>query len=114
MTDFFEGTQTLAEHLMHSTLSRESWFLLGQLLKRFQTQGFRHADLNANNILIDNQGQFFVIDFDRAQMMKAIGDWQWRPLYRLQRSLNKIHQSSSLCFGDDDWQALMDGYQATD
>ena len=112
MTDFFEDTDTLAESLMHNTLPRESWRRLGQLLKRFQLEGFRHADLNANNILVDHMGQFFVIDFDRAKLMGSLGDWQWKPLYRLQRSLDKINRSSRLRYGDDDWQALMDGYQA--
>jgi 3-deoxy-D-manno-octulosonic acid kinase len=92
MTDFFDDTETLAESLIHNTLPRESWVELGRLLKRFQSQGFRHADLNANNILIDHQGQFFVIDFDRARMEKSLGDWQWKPLYRLQRSLDKINR----------------------
>ena len=113
MTNFFEDTETLAESLMRNTLPRESWVILGRLLKRFQVNGFRHADLNANNILIDNQGHFFLIDFDQAQMMKVLGDWQWKPLYRLQRSLDKINRTSTLHYGDDDWQALMDGYQAT-
>jgi 3-deoxy-D-manno-octulosonic acid kinase len=113
MTDFFEDTETLAESLTHNSLSKESWFELGRLLKQFQVKGFRHADLNANNILIDNQGQFFVIDFDRARKMNDLGDWQWKPLYRLQRSLDKINRTSHLHFGDDDWQTLMDGYQAT-
>ncbi len=113
MTDFFEDTETLAESLMHNTLPRESWVKLGRLLKQFQAKGFCHADLNANNILIDHQGKFFVIDFDRARMMTALGDWQWRPLYRLQRSLDKINRTRYLHYGDDDWQALMDGYQAS-
>jgi 3-deoxy-D-manno-octulosonic acid kinase len=113
MTDFFEDTETLAESLTHNSLPKESWFELGQLLKQFQVKFFRHADLNANNILIDNRGQFFVIDFDRARMMSDLGDWQWKPLYRLQRSLDKINRASHLHYGDDDWQALMDGYQAT-
>jgi 3-deoxy-D-manno-octulosonic acid kinase len=113
MTDFFEGTETLAESLFHKSLPQGSWFRLGRLLKQFQVKGFRHADLNANNILIDNQGQFFLIDFDQALMMKVLGDWQWKPLYRLQRSLDKINRTSPLHYGDDDWQALMDGYQAT-
>lgn len=113
MTDFFEETQTLAELLAHSSLPQASWLQLGRLLKQFQVKGFRHADLNANNILVDNQQQFFVIDFDRARMMDTLDDWQWKPLYRLQRSLDKINRTSPLHYGDDDWQALMDGYQAT-
>ncbi len=113
MTDFFEDTETLAESLTHNSLPQGSWFQLGRLLKQFQVKGFRHADLNANNILMDHQGHFFLIDFDRGRMMTALGDWQWKPLYRLQRSLDKINRTSPLHYGDDDWQALMDGYQAT-
>lgn len=112
MTDFFEDTETLAESLMQKSLPRDCWRQLGSLLRQFQSQGFRHADLNANNILIDKHGQFFVIDFDQAKMMSSLGDWQWKPLYRLQRSLEKINRKSRLRYGDDDWQALMDGYQA--
>jgi 3-deoxy-D-manno-octulosonic acid kinase len=113
MTDFFEDTETLAESLTHNSLPQESWVQLGWLLKQFQVKGFRHADLNANNILMDHEGQFFVIDFDQAQIMTALGEWQWKPLYRLQRSLDKINRTSHLHYGDDDWQSLMDGYQAT-
>ncbi|MFT5549927.1 MAG: 3-deoxy-D-manno-octulosonic acid kinase [Gammaproteobacteria bacterium] len=112
MTDFFEDTETLAESLSHNSLAQEAWFRLGRLLKQFQEKGFRHADLNANNILMNDKGEFFLIDFDQAKMMAALGDWQWKPLYRLQRSLDKINRARPLHYGDDDWQALMDGYQA--
>lgn len=112
ITDFFEDTETLAEFLMHNSLPHESWLQMGQLLKRLQLLGFHHADLNANNILIDHEGQFYIIDFDRACVMKSLGEWQWKPLYRLQRSLDKIGRVSHLHFGDNDWQALMDGYQS--
>ena len=43
--------------------------------------------------------------------MPKLDDWQWRPLYRFQRSILKRHQASPLNYGEDDWQALMDGYQ---
>jgi 3-deoxy-D-manno-octulosonic acid kinase len=112
MTDFFEDTETLAESLSHNSLAQEAWFRLGRLLKQFQEKGFCHADLNANNILMNDKGEFFLIDFDQAKMMAALGDWQWKPLYRLQRSLDKINRARPLHYGDDDWQALMDGYQA--
>ena len=49
---------------------------------------------------------------DMARVMNVIGDWQWRPLYRFQRSLEKRHRNRKLHFDDDDWQALMDGYQS--
>lgn len=113
MTAYLEGTETLAERLVHSTLDSEVWFQLGSLLKKMQTLGFRHADLNANNLLIDEESKIYIIDFDKGRMMKKLDNWQWAALYRLQRSLKKIDRQQALQYGDQDWQALMDGYQST-
>ncbi len=44
--------------------------------------------------------------------MNQIDDWQWLPLYRLQRSIAKQERKKSLRYGEGDWQALMDGYQS--
>jgi 3-deoxy-D-manno-octulosonic acid kinase len=74
--------------------------------------GIRHSDLTSDNLLIDSRDRFYLIDFDMARVMNVIGDWQWRPLYRFQRSLEKRHRNRKLHFDDDDWQALMDGYQS--
>ncbi|MCZ6487212.1 MAG: 3-deoxy-D-manno-octulosonic acid kinase [Gammaproteobacteria bacterium] len=112
ITACLENTETLAERLTNSVLDQKSWYHLGLLLRRFQEHGFRHADLNANNLLIDQQGQFFIIDFDKARQMKNLEDWQWLTLRRLQRSLEKINRAQNLHYRTTDWQALMDGYQA--
>ncbi len=112
VTAFIEGTETLAERLSQSVLDHDVWFQLGRLLKSMQSLGFRHADLNANNLLIDHDSKIYVIDFDKGRRMKKLGNWQWSTLYRLQRSLAKIDRSKNLHYGDDDWQALMDGYQS--
>jgi 3-deoxy-D-manno-octulosonic acid kinase len=74
--------------------------------------GIRHADLTSDNILIDSQDRFYLIDFDMARVMNRIDDWQWRPLYRFQRSMEKRDRKQKLHFDDDDWQELMDGYQS--
>ena len=74
--------------------------------------GIRHADLTSDNILIDSQDQFYLIDFDMARVMNHIDDWQWRPLYRLQRSIEKRDRNRKLYFEEDNWQELMDGYQS--
>ncbi len=78
-----------------------------------QSLGFYHADLNANNLLIDQDSKIYVIDFDKGRMMKKLDNWQWSTLYRLQRSLVKIDRLKTLNYRDDDWQALMDGYQSS-
>ena len=113
MTAFLEGTETLAERLVHTALDGETWFQLGSLLKKMQSLGFRHADLNANNLLIDQDTKLYIIDFDKGRVMKKLDDWQWAPLYRLQRSLVKIDLQQTLHYGEQDWQTLMDGYQSS-
>jgi len=50
------------------SLHREGWRSLGVTLSRFFRAGVVHADLNASNLLIDDQGQWHVIDFDRGRL----------------------------------------------
>ncbi len=113
ITAYIKNSETLAERIAHSELSPKSWHRLGLLLKQFQHHCFRHADLNANNLLVDQQGEFYIIDFDKARVMKNLDNWQWSPLLRLQRSLEKINRQQKLHYRLADWQALIDGYQST-
>lgn len=113
ITAYLENTQTLAEYLVHSSLQQPVWYLLGSMIRKMQALGFRHPDLNANNLLIDQESNLYIIDFDKGRRMKKLDDWQWSALYRLQRSLLKIDKQKNLHYRDDDWQALMDGYQAS-
>ena len=113
ITAYIDKSETLAERIGHSALGQKSWNRLGLLLKQFQGHYFRHADLNANNILIDDQDRFYIIDFDKARLMKNLDDWQWTVLRRLQRSLEKIDRQHKLYYRPTDWQALIDAYQST-
>ena len=112
ITAYIDNTETLAERITHSALDIKSWRQLGLLLKQFHGHYFRHADLNANNILIDDQDRFYIIDFDKARLMKNLDDWQWTVLRRLQRSLEKIDRQHKLYYRPTDWQALIDAYQS--
>ena len=114
ITAFIENTETLANYLTRNKLDEDSWRRLGALLHRMHVQCIYHADLNANNLLIDPQGQFFIIDFDRARLMKRLGGWQWKPLNRLLRSLEKIDRLQGLHYRPGDWQALMAAYRSAE
>jgi 3-deoxy-D-manno-octulosonic acid kinase len=114
ITAYIKDTETLAERITYSELGLKSWHRLGLLLQKFQLHRFRHADLNANNLLVDQQDQFYIIDFDKARVMRNLDNWQWSTLLRLQRSLEKINRQQKLYYGPTDWQALIDGYQSTD
>jgi 3-deoxy-D-manno-octulosonic acid kinase len=109
---YLQDTETLTQRLRRTELKTGCWHGIGLLIKRMHAAGIRHADLTSDNILIDSQDRFYLIDFDMAQVMNRIDEWQWRPLYRFQRSIEKRDRNHKLHFDDDDWQDLMDGYQS--
>ena len=74
--------------------------------------GIRHADLTSDNILMDSSDRLYLVDFDKASIMGGLDDWQWQPLYRFQRSIEKRHKNQHLHYDADDWQVLMDAYQS--
>ena len=112
ITAYLQDTETLTQRLQRIKLKPDCWHRIGLLIKRMHAAGIRHADLTSDNILIDSQDRFYLIDFDMARVMNRIDDWQWRPLYRFQRSMEKRDRNQKLHFDDDDWQELMDGYQS--
>jgi len=65
-----------------------------------------HADLNAFNILLDPQGQAWLIDFDRGCQKNMNSSRRRSNLLRLRRSLNKVAGSA----GERYWHALEQAY----
>jgi len=112
ITAYLEDTEMLTQRLQREKLPSGCWHQLGLLIKRMHAEGIRHADLTSDNVLIDSRNRFYLIDFDQARIMNQIDDWQWRPLYRFQRSIDKRNRKLNLNYGEDDWQLLMDGYQS--
>ena len=112
ITVYLEDTEMLTQRLQREKLSPGSWHQLGLLIKRMHAEGIRHADLTSDNVLIDSQNSFYLIDFDQARIMNQIDDWQWQPLYRFQRSIDKRNRKQILNYDEHDWQLLMDGYQS--
>ena len=106
---------TLASWLYHQKLEADDWQRIGRLIRRMHDAGIEHVDLNANNILIDQEMNFHLIDFDKAKIRQAEGDWATQNLTRLLRSLHKIQgQRESLNtafhFNQQHWQILLQGY----
>jgi 3-deoxy-D-manno-octulosonic acid kinase len=65
------------------------WDAIGAAIAACHREGAHHADLNANNILLDRGGQPWLIDWDRGRVEAAPGAWSSRVLDRLERSLLK-------------------------
>ena len=112
ITAFLDDTEMMTQRLQRESVSRECWNKLGLLVKQMHTAGIRHADLTSDNILMDSKDRFYLVDFDKARIMNKLDDWQWQPLYRFQRSMEKRDGQQRMHYDSDDWQALMDGYQS--
>lgn len=70
-----------------------------------------HADLNINNILFDDSGNVFIIDFDRGEIKTPDKKWQQSNMSRLQRSfLKEQSRNSSFHWQENDWQSLNKHY----
>ncbi|MEC9349461.1 MAG: lipopolysaccharide kinase InaA family protein, partial [Planctomycetota bacterium] len=92
-------------------LAEKSWRAVGGTIRRFHDHGILHSDLNAANILIQNE-KIFLIDFDKAEVRDP-GPWKNANLERLERSLNKWRrQEKTFHFTTSDWQSLQEGYNA--
>ncbi len=87
------GTTDLAHLLQQRPLTNAEWQQLGALIASFHQHQVYHSDLNCHNILLDSQGQFWLIDFDKCAIRTAADfpdqSWKTQNLQRLLRSLNK-------------------------
>jgi len=110
-----EQAQDLVAILSKEIISKALWHKIGSTIKRFHEHNIYHHDLNAHNILINEQGQVFLIDFDRGEIRNENKQhWQQANMARLQRSFNKeLNQLDNFYFTDENWQFLLEGYLAS-
>ena len=98
------AARSLAELLVPAAASIP-WRAVGACIRRFHEAGVWHADLNAHNILVDDTGGVWLIDFDRGERRGGDGAWKQENLVRLSRSLHKLGHGDA-----QGWQALQQGY----
>lgn len=65
------------------------WAGVGDAIGRCHCKLARHADLNANNVLLDRDGKAWLIDWDKGTLETRPGPWRDRVMGRLARSLRK-------------------------
>jgi tRNA A-37 threonylcarbamoyl transferase component Bud32 len=104
-------TESLSSYIKRNELAVTGWQSLGACIRRFHDAHIYHADLNAHNILLDNKGNIFLIDFDKGSIDQG-ESWKQRNLQRLRRSLDKLsRQGDDFSFKDTDWDSLIAGYE---
>lgn len=111
ITERIPGAVSLAARLAQGSLLIATWVAIGRCVRRFHAAGVCHPDLNAHNVLLDDVGRVYLVDFDRGSLRKA-GMWRDANLVRLYRSLDKITDALPPArVTEADWHSLLAGYR---
>lgn len=112
LTRRIPGAETLADLVPDRHDDTALWRAVGACIRRFHDFGLVHADLNARNILVDDEDRVFLIDFDRARISRGDTKAYASNLARLARSFDKLWPPALAASRPSCWKALKEGYEA--
>lgn len=105
-----ENARMWQDCMHEGSLDAADWQALGRLIRSFHDAGIFHHDLNIRNILRQEDGQLYLIDFDMARL-RAGTVWKRWNLDRLHRSIAKLEKrGANLHFSEACWRQLLQGY----
>lgn len=112
ITRRIERAATLAELLAAGRADAAVAARVGAEIARFHAQGACHADLNAHNVMLSEDG-VWLIDFDRGRLHAPARTWQFANLARLERSLRKLGaaRDGEAAFERCLWQPLLAAWE---
>lgn len=113
MVALLPGTSNLVQRLQNAPLTAAEWQRIGQAVRQLHGHQVFHSDLNAHNLLLDDQGHAWIVDFDKC-LIQSGQAWKASNLARLLRSLRKeAVRQSPFHWSENDWQHLLNGYEAS-
>ena len=90
----------------------DAWARIGACVACFHAAGAFHADLNARNVLLQDEGEsVYLVDFDRGKFNPGRPVDGRGNLERLRRSLEKLWPETPSRQLSDCWTRLMEGYR---
>jgi len=92
------------------SIGEAEWRSVGAVIRQFHDQGLVHADLNVRNIIMQDSGKVFLVDFDRARFQTNAHGAFRRNLQRLHRSMVKSKSQKVRGFNEQAWTQLLKGY----
>ncbi|GAA4345143.1 3-deoxy-D-manno-octulosonic acid kinase [Kangiella taiwanensis] len=106
-----EQSQDLFHILRERALTESEWVAVGALIRQFHDQGVYHSDLNIHNIMMNDEGKLWLIDFDKGRFVEPNASNLESNLSRLKRSLEKESKKwPQFHWRNPDWDLLMKGY----
>ncbi|MDX1460844.1 MAG: 3-deoxy-D-manno-octulosonic acid kinase [Xanthomonadales bacterium] len=113
ITERVSNAVTLSDYLCLETPDDRQLYRVGETVARFHSRGVRHADLNGANIMVTDEGNVVLLDFDRGHFDPRSPIKGRRSLNRLRRSLEKLDIDAAVL--EACWRSLEkghhDGYQ---
>jgi tRNA A-37 threonylcarbamoyl transferase component Bud32 len=88
----------LLERTLSGLRRRAALERYGELQRRLHDAGIDQDDTSPNNFLIDAEGAFTLIDFERCRVGPALGARRWRLLAKLQRHRLGVSRTDRLRF----------------
>ncbi|EAW29314.1 putative lipopolysaccharide kinase family protein [Alteromonadales bacterium TW-7] len=107
ITEAIKGAKSLLDVLIERPLTEGELKRIANTIALFHNKGVYHADLNINNILFNEDGDVYIIDFDRGELKVPNPQWQQSNMARLKRSfLKEQGRNSVFNWQSNDWKTL--------
>jgi 3-deoxy-D-manno-octulosonic acid kinase len=111
ITTYLPDTRKLSWFIAQGRVPVDCWRRIGTMIRAVHDHGVDHPDLTAHNVLLDESGNEFLVDFDNARE-KAPGDWERLGMQRFNRSLRKVALETGTDFDAAAWAEVEAGYSA--
>ncbi len=99
MTERLQNTVSLAQAIRRAgPASIELVAPVAAVIRKLHDSNVYHADLNAHNILVDNDQKVWLIDFDKSTRRVMSSSQRQKSLERLGRSLQKLLGDQGVIF----------------
>ncbi len=109
LSERIPNAKDLVSLLQEKPLPTAIYQAIGQEIAKMHNAGVNHTDLNIHNILIDDQEQVWIIDFDKCCQQEH-GEWKKQNLDRLKRSFIKEQLKQRVFWQESDFAYLYSGY----
>jgi 3-deoxy-D-manno-octulosonic acid kinase len=109
ITAYLPETRKLSWFIQQGRVPPDSWRRVGAMIGAIHDHGVDHPDLTAHNVLLDETGKPFLVDFDNAQR-KPPGAWRRLGIERFNRSLRKVALETGTEFDTSAWAKIEAGY----